>query len=131
MLQPMKVLKLVICVALFAASAGAHGQTWPARPVRIILSNSPGSSPDIVARLVADKLSKSLAQSFLIENRPGGEGNIGAELATKAQPDGYTFYLATNDTYAINLVRLKSVPYDPDRDFTPVANVIDSAPFLV
>jgi tripartite-type tricarboxylate transporter receptor subunit TctC len=99
--------------------------------VRIIVSNSAGSSPDIVTRLVADKLSKALGQSFIVDNRPGGEGVIGAELAARAAPDGYTFYLANNDTYATNLVRLKSVPYDPDRDFTPVANVIDSAPFVI
>ena len=116
---------------LLAIVSAAQAQTWPTRPVRIILSNSAGGSPDIVTRMVADRLSKAFNQPFLIENRPGGESVIGAEIASKAAPDGYTFYLATNDTHAANRYRLKSQPFDADRDFTPVANVIDSAPFVV
>ncbi|MSQ51260.1 MAG: tripartite tricarboxylate transporter substrate binding protein [Betaproteobacteria bacterium] len=113
------------------AAATLHAQTWPVKPVRIIISNSAGGSPDIIARMVADRLGKAFGQSFVVENRPGGESVIGADLAAKSAPDGYTFYLATGDTHASNLFRLKSIPFDPDRDFIPVANVIDSAPFVV
>ncbi len=81
--------------------------------------------------MVADRLSKALGQSFVVDNRAGGQGLIGAELAAKSAPDGYTFYMASQDVYASNLFRFKSLPYDPDRDFTPVANVVDSAPFVV
>jgi tripartite-type tricarboxylate transporter receptor subunit TctC len=124
-------LQAIIVSFLIHPLAGAYAQTWPSKPVRVILSNSPGSSPDIIVRLVTERLGRSLNASFIVDNRPGGEGLIGAELAARAAPDGYNFYLANNDTYAANFVRLKSVPYDPDRDFTPVANIIDSAPFVI
>jgi tripartite-type tricarboxylate transporter receptor subunit TctC len=119
----------ILACAIIAGNA--HSQAWPAKPVRIIISNSAGGSPDIVTRMLADRLSKALGQSFVVENRPGGESVIGAEIAAKSAPDGYTFYLATGDTHAGNLFRLKSIPFDPDRDFVSVANVIDSAPFVV
>jgi tripartite-type tricarboxylate transporter receptor subunit TctC len=109
----------------------ATAQDYPARPVKIILSNSAGGSPDIVMRIVADRLSRSLGQQFFVENRPGGESVIGAELASQAPPDGYTLYLGTNDALVANRFRLKSLPYDADRAFTPIANIVDSAPFVV
>jgi tripartite-type tricarboxylate transporter receptor subunit TctC len=118
-------------LALFAFATHLHAQQWPSKPLRIILSNSAGSSPDIVARMVADRLGKALGQSVLVENHPGGNAVIGAELAAKAAPDGYTYFLSNQDTHVTNLFRLKSIPYDPERDFTPVANVIDSAPFVI
>jgi tripartite-type tricarboxylate transporter receptor subunit TctC len=109
----------------------ATAQDYPTRPVKIILSNSAGGSPDIVMRIVADRLSRSLGQQFFVENRPGGESVIGAELASQAPPDGYTLYLGTNDALVANRFRLKSLPYDADRAFTPIANIVDSAPFVV
>ena len=109
----------------------ATAQDYPIRPVKIILSNSAGGSPDIVMRIVADRLSKSLGQQFFVENRPGGESVIGAELASQAPADGYTLYLGTNDALVANRFRLKSLPYDPDKAFTPIANFVDSAPFVV
>ena len=109
----------------------ATAQDYPTRPVKIILSNSAGGSPDIVMRIVADRLSRSLGQQFFVENRPGGESVIGAELASQAPPDGYTLYLGTNDALVANRFRLKSLPYDADRAFTPIANFVDSAPFVV
>lgn len=108
-----------------------QAQAWPAKPVRILVSNGPGSAPDVVLRLVADRLSRAFGQQFLIDNRPGGEQTIGASIAAKAAPDGYTFFLATNDSLVANQFRLKSLPYDVDRDFTPVANVVGSAAFVV
>jgi len=121
----------LLSVFLFAASYCAAAEDWPTKPVRIIVSNSAGSSPDIVTRMVAERLSKALGQSFLVDNRPGAQGLIAAEMAAKSPPDGYTFYMASQDVYASNLFRFKSLPYDPDRDFTPVANVVDSAPFVL
>jgi tripartite-type tricarboxylate transporter receptor subunit TctC len=127
----MKIIYRLLILACAIVAGSAQAQSWPAKPVRIIISNSAGGSPDIVTRMLADRLSKSLGQTFVVENRPGGESVIGAEIAAKSAPDGYTFYLATGDTHAGNLFRLKSIPFDPDRDFTSVANVIDSAPFVV
>ena len=120
---------LVIATLLLASPVLA--QQGPAKPLRIVLSNSAGSSPDIISRMVADRLGRSLGQSVLVDNRPGGAGLIGPEVAAKAAPDGYTYFLANQDSHATNLYRFKTLPYDPDRDFTPVANVIDSAPFVL
>ncbi|MFM9970096.1 MAG: Bug family tripartite tricarboxylate transporter substrate binding protein [Burkholderiales bacterium] len=106
-------------------------QAWPAKPVRIYVSNGAGSAPDVVARLVSERLSKTFNQQFLIDNRPGGEQTIAASLAAKSAPDGYTFFFATNDSLVANQFRLKTLPYDIDRDFAPVANVVGSAAFVV
>ena len=121
----------VLTVVACAWSGAVLSQAWPVKPVRILVSNGPGSAPDVVVRLVADRLSKSFGQPFLIDNRPGGEQTIGASMAAKAAPDGYTFFFATNDSMVANQFRLKSLPYDVERDFVPVANVVGSAAFVV
>ncbi len=106
-------------------------QPWPAKPVRLIISNPPGDAPDLVARALTEQLSKAFGRQWFVENRPGGESIIGAEAAAHSAPDGYTFYFASQITMAINPNAFKTLPYDPDRDFTPVAMVIDSGPFVV
>ena len=121
----------LLALSVVLGCAAAHAQDYPTKPVKIILSNSAGGSPDIVTRILADRLSKSLGQQFIVDNRPGGESVIGADLAARSAPDGYTLYLGTNDALVANRVRLKSLPYDPDKDFTLIASVIDSAPFVV
>jgi tripartite-type tricarboxylate transporter receptor subunit TctC len=122
--------KPLVIAALFVVMP-VHAQQWPAKPVRIVISNSAGSSPDIISRMLAERLGRAFGQSVLVDNRPGGNGLIGAEVAAKAPPDGYTYFLGNQDSHATNLYRYKSLPYDADRDFTPVANVIDSAPFVL
>ena len=122
------ILMLVFGLSCYASAAA---QDYPTKPVKIILSNSAGGSPDIVMRIVADRLSRSFGQQFFIENRPGGEAMIGAELAARAMPDGYTLYLGSNDAMVANRFRLKSLSYDADKAFTPIANIIESAPFVV
>jgi tripartite-type tricarboxylate transporter receptor subunit TctC len=124
-------MKLLIALAVSIVATAVHAQQWPAKPVRILLTNSAGSAPDVIARLVAEKLTGSLGQSVLVENRPGGNGFIAIEAAAKAAPDGYTYLVSSQDTSAANIYRFKSLPYDPDRDFTPVANLIDSAPLVL
>jgi tripartite-type tricarboxylate transporter receptor subunit TctC len=122
-----------LAVFAFALLTGlAHAQApWPAKPVRLILSNAAGSAPDVVARVFADQLSKAFAQPWLIENRPGGEGVIGAEAAARSAPDGYTFYLGTIVAIAVQPHLVKSLPFDSLRDFAPVAMVIDSGPSAI
>jgi tripartite-type tricarboxylate transporter receptor subunit TctC len=122
-----------VCLLLAATVSCAPGwaQNYPVNPVKIILSNSAGGSPDIVTRIVADRLGRVLGQQFVVENRPGGESVIGAALAARAAPDGYTLYLGSNDALVANRFRLKTLPYDPDKDFAPIANIVDSAPFAV
>jgi tripartite-type tricarboxylate transporter receptor subunit TctC len=121
-------LLLIVLLPIFGA---AHAQTWPAKPVRIIVALSAGSPTDIVGRMVADHLSRAFGQTFIVENRAGGDGFIGATAAAKAPPDGYTLFLATQSTLAIPLFTMASLPYDPVRDFTPIAMLVDRAPSVI
>jgi tripartite-type tricarboxylate transporter receptor subunit TctC len=113
-------------LALLAATAagGTHAQgAWPAKPVRIIVPFAPGGTTDILARALAPELSKALGQSFVVENRAGAGGNIGADLVAKAPADGYTLVMGTVGTHAINKSLYSKMPYDPQKDFAPVTLV--------
>src|SRR5215510_9191648 len=105
----------------FAADAGAQAQTWPTRPIRMIVPTGPGLGTDILARLLADGISRPLGQQVYVENVPGASGILGAQAAARASPDGYTLFFANASTFTSNMFMLKSLPYDPMRDFTPVA----------
>jgi tripartite-type tricarboxylate transporter receptor subunit TctC len=109
--------------ALPAVSRIAAAQAYPARPVRLIVSVAAGGSADIVARLMGQWLSERLGKQFIIDNRPGGGNNIGAEAAINAAPDGYTLYLA-NSANAINATLYKTLNFNFLRDITPVAAII-------
>ena len=108
------------------AQAPAAAQAWPTKPVRLILSQAPGTSPDISARLIADKLGRLWGQGVIIDNRAGGQNVIGAQAAAKAAPDGYTFFYATTAAIITNPLTFKSLPYDPTREFDAVAMVAKS-----
>lgn len=108
----------------------ARAQTWPDKPVRWVLSQPPGSGPDNVARILADRLGKTWGQAVVIENRPGGQNTIGAQAAARSAPDGSSFYFATTAALVTNPLLFKSLPYDPARDFVPVAFVARS-PFAL
>jgi tripartite-type tricarboxylate transporter receptor subunit TctC len=97
-------------------------QSWPARPVRIIVPYTPGGGIDTVARTLAQKLTEQLGVTFVVENRPGAAGVLGAELVAKAAPDGYTL-LASSTEFAINPALRPKLPYDPLRDFAPVSQL--------
>jgi tripartite-type tricarboxylate transporter receptor subunit TctC len=112
----------VAALVLSAASA-AHAQAWPAKPVRFVVPFAPGGTTDILARLVGQKLSETLGQQFVIENRGGAGGNIGADLVAKAAPDGTTILMGTPGTQAINQYVYKTMPYDTAKDFAPVSLV--------
>jgi tripartite-type tricarboxylate transporter receptor subunit TctC len=127
----LRVIRFWLVVAAMLGNATASAQNYPTGPVKIILSHSAGAAPDIVARIVAERLSKVLGQQVFVENKPGGESVLGAVTAARAAVDGYTLYFASNEALVSNRVRLKSLPYDPDKDFTPIANIVDSAPFAV
>ena len=103
---------------------------WPDKPVRFILSQPAGSGPDNVARLLSDRLGKALGQSVVIDNKPGGQNIIGAQAAATAPADGYSFYFATTAALVTNRFLFKSMPYDPRKDFVPVAFIARS-PFGV
>src|SRR5690349_23205577 len=109
---------LLACVAPFAFAADGD---YPRRPVRIVVPFAPGGSTDVVARFLADKLGAALGQGFVVENRPGAGGNIGADVVAKAAPDGYTLLMGTTGVLAINQYLYKDMTYDAERDFTPVS----------
>ena len=111
-------------LALAFASAGVSAEdVYPSRPVRIVVSFAAGGPTDAVARILGAKLGELFGQQFLVENKTGAGGNIGADLVAKAAPDGYTLLMATVSTHAINPGLYKKMPYDPIRDFAPIGEV--------
>jgi tripartite-type tricarboxylate transporter receptor subunit TctC len=116
----MKRISPVAAVFLFAASALAQAQAWPSKPIRYIVIFAPGGTTDILARLIAPKLSDALGQPVVVENRAGAGGNVGAEMLAKAAPDGYSIGSGTVSSHAINVTLYSKLPYDPIRDFSPI-----------
>ena len=111
---------LALFITLFAAPSPALAQAYPAKAIRMIIAFSPGGPTDIVARIVANKLTEQLGQQVLVDNRPGAGGNIAAELAAKAAPDGYTIFYNTS-AIVIGPALYAKVNYDTAKDFVPVA----------
>jgi len=109
---------LGVLLALVAALACA--QTYPTKPIRLVVPFPPGGATDILARDVAQKLTEAWGQSVIVDNRPGAGGNIGSELVAKSAPDGYTLEMGTVGTHAINASLYAKMPYDHVKDFTPV-----------
>jgi tripartite-type tricarboxylate transporter receptor subunit TctC len=99
---------------------------WPARPITMIVPLAAGSTSDIFARIVGKELGIALGAQFVVENRPGGGGNIGVERAARAKPDGYTVVVGTNGQLAINVGLFAHLPFDPVRDFTPIMPMVES-----
>ncbi len=118
---------LTILFALFAATAPAA--SYPSKPVRLIVPYPPGGTTDAVGRLIAAKLSERLGKQVVMDNRGGGGGIVGTEIAAKAAPDGYTLYVASG-SYAIQPA-LQKLPYDPLKAFTPIARVVSGPTVLV
>ena len=121
------------CATLAAVGLHTHtalAQAWPDKPVKWTLSQPPGSGPDNVARLLSERLSKMWGQAVVIDNKPGGQNVIGALAAARATPDGSNFYFATTAALVSNTFLFKQLPYDPQKDFVPVAFIARS-PFAV
>ena len=116
--------------ALTVAVPRLHAQSWPDKPVKWVLSQPPGSGPDNVARLLSDRLAKAWGQPVVIENRPGGQNVIGAQAAARSPADGHHYYFATTAALVTNPLLFKTLPYDPAKDFVPVAFIARS-PFAV
>ncbi len=113
-----------IIVAFVLGGAGVKAEDkYPSKPVRIVVSFSAGGPTDTVARVMGAKMGDLLGQQFVVENKVGAGGNIGADLVAKAPPDGYTLLMATVSTHAINPGLYKNMPYDPVRDFAPIGQV--------
>src|SRR5271169_6917863 len=121
-------LSLLAFLLIFTQSTWA--QNWPTRPIRFIVSQAAGGTPDLLCRLVTERLGRALGQQIFLENRIGGGNVIGAEVAARAAPDGYTFFWATAAALVTNPYTFKSLPYDPLTDFVPVGKIADG-PFLL
>ena len=120
----------LIGAALATATGALRAEAWPDKPVKWVLSQPPGSGPDNVARILADRLAKAWGHAVVVENKPGGQNTIGAVAAARAPADGYTFYFATTAALVTNPLLFKTLPYDPVKDFVPVAFIARS-PFAV
>ena len=118
------------CAVLCVTSTIASAQTYPTRPLRLIVAFAPGGSVDVVARLVGQKLGESLGQQVVIDNRPGAGGNVSAEIAARAAPDGYTLYICSASLVA-NPSLYRKVAYDPIKDFAPVTLLASAQSVLV
>jgi len=115
---------LALLAAGVAIAQPAWSQAYPTRPVRIIVPFAAGSATDIMARILADEMRTTFDQAFVVDDKPGASAQIGAEAAAKAPPDGYTLFLTTNTSHSANPFLFKKLPYDPIKDFTPVASVM-------
>jgi tripartite-type tricarboxylate transporter receptor subunit TctC len=113
-------MKRLLGIAALALALGAHA-AYPDKPVKIVVPWAPGGSTDILARTVADKLSRSLGQPVVVENKPGASGNIGSDFVAKSAPDGYTLLFGSMSTHAINPAMMPAMPFKGVDDFTPIA----------
>jgi tripartite-type tricarboxylate transporter receptor subunit TctC len=121
---------LGVCAAILTGAPAATAQTYPNKSVRLVVPFPAGSATDLVARLTGAQLQEALGQTFVIDNRPGAQGIIAAELVAKSTPDGYTILVTTNTPQAANVSLFKKLPYDPVRDFAPVAR-LGTIPFVL
>ncbi len=116
---------------VLAAPLLAFAQAYPARPVRVVVTFPPGSTPDIVGRALASRLQAAFGQPFVVENRAGAGGNVGADAVAKAAPDGYTLLVSTNGVFAINKSLYQNMPFDPDKDLLPISLLATAPQMLV
>lgn len=109
-----------LLASLLLTSGFAAAEDWPAKPVRVLVAFAPGSTPDIVARLVSERLSQRIGKPVIVENKPGAAGNIGTDAVAKAAPDGYTLGVTISGPLAANTLLFKKLPYNPETDIEPV-----------
>jgi tripartite-type tricarboxylate transporter receptor subunit TctC len=121
----------IAALAAMALVTGAQAQSYPASPIRLVVPFAPGGGADLMARILAEPLGKRLGQPIVIENKPGGGATVGADYVAKATPDGYTLLWTTPGPQITNPYLMPKLPYDPDRDFTPVATVVTAVNVLV
>jgi tripartite-type tricarboxylate transporter receptor subunit TctC len=121
---------LAVLAAAFTAVGAAHAQAWPNKPVKVIVPFAAGSATDQIARAFTGKMAESFGQPFVIDNKPGANGMLGADATAKAAPDGYTIMIGTNSTNAALKSLMKKLPYDQDTAFAPVA-YLGQVPLIV
>jgi len=116
---------------VIALAGPVAAQSYPSKPVRVIVTFPPGSTPDIVGRALASRLQEAMGQPFVVENRSGAGGNVGADAVAKAAPDGYTLLVSTNGVFAINKALYKAMPFDPDTDLAALSLLATAPQMLV
>ena len=127
----MPAVRSLLAAVLLVASSAALAQAYPTKPVKIIVAFTAGSATDILARVVAEQLTRSMGQPFVVENKPGAGGSVGAEQAKNAPADGYTLIAAGSGPFGINPAIYKSLPYDPVKDFELITNIVLTPQTLV
>src|SRR4051794_29524056 len=120
--------RMVLLAALGVSPA--IGQSYPTKPVRIIIAQAPGSATDVISRVVGNRLSESLGQPVIIEAKPGAGGALGTEAAARSAPDGYTLFMANNSTHGSNPALYAKLPYDAIKDFAPIT-LVASVPYVL
>ena len=129
-MRAFRAIAAILCV--FAAYVPASAQVWPtAKPITIVVPVPPGPSIDMIARLVASKLSEAFGQAVIVDNRSGANGSIGSSLVAHAEPDGYTLLAATPASHVTAVHLMKSLPFDPVKDFTPIMAAVEPVTALV
>lgn len=123
-------MKYLLVVFAMALAAACHAQDFPTKSIRVLVSFAPGGVVDTSTRIVTSKITEALGWHFVVDNRPGANGFIGAAAAAKANPDGYTLLSAHTGEFAVNPVMFKTLPYDPEKTFAPVIMLSD-APMLI
>lgn len=124
------VILAALATSVLATGANAQTSNWPNRPVTLVLPFAAGSGTDTTTRIISKHLAEALGQQFIVDNKPGANGMIAATYVARAQPDGYTLFVTTNTTHSANPYLLKTLTYDPVKDFTPIARTGD-LPFML
>ena len=133
----MKFLSAILASAIVAMTTtpapaqGTKAEAYPSKNLRIVLAYPPGGISDLITRQLAQKLNESMGQSVVVDNRPGGNFVIASDVAAKARPDGYTLYMVVDSTFTLNPLTMSRLPYDVERDFTPISMVALQTLFLV
>src|SRR5205085_2914131 len=122
---------LLCCVWFLVLFGEAAAQTWPTRPVKLVVPTGAGSATDVMARLLAEGISGGLGQPVVVENMPAASGVVAHQAVARSEPDGYTLLFTNTSGMAINLVSFKQLSYDPTRDFLPVAMVCSLGPQML
>jgi tripartite-type tricarboxylate transporter receptor subunit TctC len=126
------ILRALLLAAVLGVAGQAHAQDWPSsRPIKLIVPTGAGHAVDIMARMLATGVSQTLGQTIFVENMPGASGFVGAQATARAEPNGYTFLFAPASLMSSNMHLFKSLPYDPSKDFSAVAMVVDKGPMVV
>src|SRR6186997_1279876 len=124
-------MKAVIAGLVLALGvAPALAQNYPAKPIRLLIAQAPGSATDVISRVVGNRLSEALGQPIVVEARPGAGGAVGTEAAARSSPDGYTLFMANNSTHGSNPALYAKLPYDAVNDFAPIS-MVASVPYVL